>query len=62
MDLQQKIAEASRRGGVCAGLTDDEARYLAGVGHARHVETTGRWVLTDAGHEAARAIEAGEAA
>ncbi len=52
-DLDAKMAAAARCDGWLGDLTDVQARLLHDRGHAQHVATTGRWVLTDAGRQAA---------
>jgi hypothetical protein len=58
VDLNQKMIAAARNGGWLGDLTTDEADVLYDRGHAQYVTTTGRWVLTDTGIEAARRVEA----
>ncbi len=60
MDLNHKIAAAMRNGGVFGALTDNEAVTLTARGHAKPVETTGRWVLTDVGWAAAGDLAAAD--
>ncbi len=60
--LHRKVVEAARIGGYLGDRADEEAWVLEGRGHAQYVRTTGRWVLTEDGFEAATAAAVGEAA
>lgn len=60
MDLNDKMAAAAWSGGVLRGLTTEDVCVLVARGHAKRVETTGRWVLTDAGWAAADELAAVE--
>ncbi len=55
-DLNDKMVAATSRGGWLGDLTDEQVMVLISRRHARWVETTGRWLLTDAGMDAARKI------
>lgn len=57
MDLNDKLVAAARNGGHLGNLTTEQVWALVSRGHAQYVTTTGRWVLTDAGVEAARQVE-----
>lgn len=57
MSLGLKLVTAARCGGYLGDLLPEQVRTLSDRGYARYVESTGRWVLTDAGHEAARRAE-----
>ncbi len=62
MDLNAKLVAAAHAGGYLGDLTDSQKQRLEHHRWARHVETTGRWILTDAGHAAAQQVEADQAA
>lgn len=58
MNVDQKMVAALGLGGVFGDLTDAEEWALFDRGHAQLIRSTGRWVLTDAGVQEARQIEA----
>ncbi len=58
-DLDAKMVAAARCDGWLGDLTPDEAHALLYRGWAQRIHTTGRWLLTDAGRQAAHRL-AGE--
>lgn len=60
MDLNAKLVAAATTDGVIRGLTTEDVCVLVARGYAKRVETTGRWVLTDAGWAAADELAAVE--